>query len=158
MESISAGETRFVIATAIESDLPEIVELLTDDALGADRETADLEPYRPAFRQIEADDLNLLVVVRTERVNELVGTMQLTLIPGLARAGATRLQIEAVRVVQSARGCGLGAAMIKWGHEYGRARGAELAQLTSDKSRLDAHHFYERLGYVATHEGFKRSL
>lgn len=87
-----------------------------------------------------------------------VGTMQLSLIPGLSRGGATRLQIEAVRVAAATRGSGLGRAMIAWAHGYGRRHGADLAQLTSDKTRRDAHRFYEGLGYVASHEGFKLEL
>jgi hypothetical protein len=31
-------------------------------------------------------------------------------------------------------------------------------QLTSDNSRADAHRFYERLGFVASHVGFKLAL
>jgi GNAT superfamily N-acetyltransferase len=84
--------------------------------------------------------------------------MQLTLIPGLSRGGAKRLHIEAVRVAASARGGGLGSALFDWAHAYGRSRGATLAQLTSDKSRSGAHRFYEKLGYRASHEGFKYQL
>jgi GNAT superfamily N-acetyltransferase len=84
--------------------------------------------------------------------------MQLSLIPGLARGGTKRLLIEAVRVARSARGSGLGTALLGWAHDWGRAHGASLAQLTSDKTRVEAHRFYERLGYVASHEGFKSDL
>ena len=84
--------------------------------------------------------------------------MQLTSIPGLARAGATRLQIEAVRVRAELRGNGLGGAMIAWAVAEGRRRGAGLVQLTSDQTRLDAHRFYERLGFAASHVGFKLAL
>ena len=84
--------------------------------------------------------------------------MQLTLLPCLARGGAKRLHIEAVRLSSSTRGSGLGTALFEWAHEYGRQHGAVVAQLTSDKSRSDAHRLYARLGYTASHEGFKRSL
>jgi GNAT superfamily N-acetyltransferase len=84
--------------------------------------------------------------------------MQLTLIPGLARGGAKRLQIEAVRLATSTRGSGLGAALFEWAHAYGERHGATLALLSSDKTRIDAHRFYDRLGYQASHEGFKRPL
>jgi GNAT superfamily N-acetyltransferase len=110
-----------------------------------------------AFREIDEDRNQLLLVVR-DRNGELVGTMQLTLIPGLSRGGAKRLHIEAVRVAASARGGGLGSALFDWAHAYGRSRGATLAQLTSDKSRSGAHRFYEKLGYRASHEGFKYQL
>ncbi|MEC5178994.1 GNAT family N-acetyltransferase [Arthrobacter sp. CG_A4] len=84
--------------------------------------------------------------------------MQLTFIPGLARAGATRLQIEAVRVHSGLRGNGLGGAMMTWAFAEGRRRGARLIQLTSDQSRPAAHRFYERMGFEASHLGFKLTL
>ena len=84
--------------------------------------------------------------------------MQLTFIPGLARGGATRLQIEAVRVRSDLRGNGLGGAMITWAINEGRRRGSQLIQLTSDGSRAAAHRFYERPGFEASHVGFKLLL
>lgn len=89
---------------------------------------------------------------------DVVGTLQLSFLPRLARRGALRGQIEAVRVHGSYRGRGLGAAMITWAIDEGRRRGCALMQLTTDKSRVDAHRFYLRLGFVASHEGLKLSL
>ena len=84
--------------------------------------------------------------------------MQLTIIPGLSRAGTTRLQVEGVRVRTDVRSVGLGSAMLGWAHQHGRARGATLAQLTTDTSRTQAHAFYARLGYEQSHVGLKRQL
>jgi GNAT superfamily N-acetyltransferase len=84
--------------------------------------------------------------------------MQLTFIPGLARRGALRAQIEAVRVADGLRGTGLGSAMLRWAIDEARRRGCALVQLTTDKSRGDAHRFYRRLGFVASHEGMKLTL
>lgn len=144
------------IEQALAADVPAIVELLRDDVLGATREGADLAAYDSAFAVIDADPAHLLVVARDG--DRVVGTMQLTLIPGLSRGGALRLQVEGVRVASSHRGSGLGAQLVEWAHGWGRSRGAAVAQLTTDKSRVDAHRFYERLGYVASHEGMKRPL
>ncbi|MPY80379.1 MAG: GNAT family N-acetyltransferase [Actinophytocola sp.] len=83
----------------------------------------------------------------------VVGTMQLTFIPGLARQGALRAQIEAVRVREDCRSFGLGRAVIQWAIDEARRRGCALVQLTSDKQRTDAHRFYARLGFVDSHEG-----
>ena len=88
----------------------------------------------------------------------MAGTFQLSFLPGLARRGALRAQIEAVRVAAGARGGGLGAAMMTWAIDESRRRGCALVQLTSDKSRTDAHRFYQRLGFTATHEGMKLKL
>jgi GNAT superfamily N-acetyltransferase len=157
VDSITVNDARFDLARAVETDLPALVALLSDDPLGAGRETTSMGPYLAAFREIDADDHQLLLVVRSEST-DIVGTMQLTLVPGLARGGAKRLLIEAVRLASSVRGGGLGAALFDLAHGYGRDHGAHLAQLTSDKSRTGAHRFYRRLGYEPSHEGFKRAL
>lgn len=139
-------------------DLPSIVDLLADDPLGSTREGADAGygPYERAFEDISADPRQLLVVAVDEQ--QIVATLQLTVIPGLSRRGARRAQIEAVRVARDYRSRGLGAAMIQWAIRESEARECVLVQLTSDKSRVDAHRFYERLGFTASHEGFKMGL
>lgn len=157
VHTIESRGRRFTVRRATEDDLPAIVALLADDVLGAARESADLEPYRAAFAQIDADPAQLLVVVADEE-RRTVGTLQLTLIPGLSRGGTLRLQIEAVRIAPQIAGTGVGTALLDWAHAYGRARGARLAQLTTDKSRGDAQRFYSRLGYAASHEGMKLPL
>ncbi|WP_238010793.1 GNAT family N-acetyltransferase [Dactylosporangium sp. AC04546] len=150
------------IRPATRSDVPRIVALLADDALGAIRESpGDLGPYEAAFDAVAADPAQLLVVATTgdgEGDGEVVGTLQLTFIPGLARRGALRAQVEAVRVASSARGAGLGETLLRWAVQESRRRGAALVQLTSDAARPDAHRFYERLGFTATHVGFKLAL
>ncbi len=139
--------------------MPEIAALLRDDVVGAQREAAegDLEPYLDAFRDIDADANQLLVVALTDD-RQVIGTMQLTLMRSLSRRGATRLQVEAVRVGAAARGTGLGRAMMTWAAEAGRSRGAVLAQLTTDRRRSAAHRFYESLGWADTHKGMKLDL
>ena len=141
-------------------DVRAIVELLAADQLGATRDGADddegLDPYRRAFEAIDADPAHLLIVA--ESGGEIVATMQLSFLPGLARRGALRAQIEAVRVRADRRGSGLGGELMIWAIEEARRRGCALVQLTSDKRRTDAHRFYARLGFVASHEGFKLAL
>ncbi|MEU9833351.1 GNAT family N-acetyltransferase [Streptosporangium sp. NPDC048047] len=137
-------------------DLPAIVTLIADDAIAAAR-TGELgDEHRAAFDAIEADPGNELVVAELD--GEVVGTMQLTYIPGISRRGALRLQIEAVRVAAPLRGRGMGRRMMEWAVERGRARGCALVQLTTDKARKDAHRFYDSLGFVASHEGYKLTL
>src|SRR5215217_3218946 len=103
---------------------------------------------------MDADPAQLLVVV-TDAADAVVATLQLTFIPGLARRGALRAQIEAVRVRADLRGRGLGQALFAWAIEEASRRGCALVQLTTDKRREDAHRFYGRLGFTASHEGFK---
>ncbi len=146
-----------VLRRARAEDLEGIVALLADDVLGAQREQPEqLGRYREAFARIAADPNQYLLVA--ERAGRLVGCLQLTVIPGLARCGATRSIIEAVRVGSSERGSGLGTRMITWAVDESRRLGVDLVQLTSDRTRTDAHRFYERLGFVPSHLGFKLQL
>ena len=146
-----------VIRRATAADVAAIVAMIADDQLGATRESLDdLTPYLAAFEQIDADPNQLLVVA--DRNAEVIGTLQLTIIPGLSRRGSTRGLIEAVRVAVPARGSGLGTTLIQWAVEESRTRGCTLVQLTSDKTRTDAHRFYTNLGFENTHEGFKIKL
>ncbi|MFE2548746.1 GNAT family N-acetyltransferase [Streptomyces sp. NPDC059355] len=145
------------IRPATEEDLPAIVAMLADDPLGATRESPDdLTPYLAAFRRLSDDPhQHVVVAVREGRV---VGTLQLTIVPGLSRKGATRSIIEGVRVHADERGSGLGTRFIQWAIEESRRENCRLVQLTSDVTRTDAHRFYERLGFTASHVGFKLSL
>src|SRR5215510_13583155 len=88
-----------------------IVEMLADDDLGASREDpGDLAPYLEGFDAIAADPLNTQYV--WEEGGEVVGCLQLTLLPGIAQKGMWRAQIEGVRTVGSRRGTGVGGRMI----------------------------------------------
>lgn len=146
-----------IIRPATEDDIGAIVSLLADDPLGSKRETTDdLAPYNAAYARVAADPGQHLVVA--ERAGRIVGTLQLTVIPGLSRRGATRSIIEGVRVASTERGSGLGTTLLEWAVEQSRRLGVNLVQLTSDATRTDAHRFYERLGFVQSHVGFKLSL
>ncbi|WP_030206238.1 GNAT family N-acetyltransferase [Streptomyces sp. NRRL S-87] len=149
--------TKITIRAARREDLPEIVAMLADDELGATRESPDdLTPYETAYERLAVDPNQLLVVA--DRGGEVVGTLQLTIVPGLSRKGATRSIIEGVRVHRSERGRGLGAQLVEWAVEESRRQGCRLVQLTSDLTRTDAHRFYERLGFTGSHLGFKLQL
>lgn len=144
---------------ATEQDVAGIVALLADDQLGAHRD--DPGPplprsYLDAFRAIDDDPNQLLVVAVAQ--GRLIATAQLTFLPGLARRGAWRLQIEAVRVAATERGHGVGRDFMQWCVQQGRERGCGLVQLTSDASRTRAHAFYASLGFAPTHVGFKLKL
>jgi GNAT superfamily N-acetyltransferase len=149
-----------ILREARADDLPTIVDLLAADQLGATRDgiadAADREPYERAFVAIDADPAHVLVVATADEA--VIGTMQLSFLPGLARRGALRAQIEAVRVHRSHRSRGLGAAMFEWAIGEARRRGCALVQLTTDKTRRDAHRFYEQLGFDSSHEGLKLHL
>jgi GNAT superfamily N-acetyltransferase len=145
------------IRPVVADDIPAIVAMLADDPLGAQRESPDeLTPYLAALERLSGDpNQHLVVAVREGRV---VGTLQLTVIPGLSRKGSTRSLIEGVRVHGDERGSGLGTRLIEWAIDTSRRQDCQLVQLTSDVSRTDAHRFYERLGFTASHVGFKLAL
>lgn len=136
-----------------------MVHLLADDSLGAAREQV-VEPlppgYAAAFEAIDADPRSELVVV--EAKGQVIGCLQLTFLPGLSYQGAERVQIEGVRIAAPCRGQGMGAALMEWAVDRARRRGCRIVQLTTNKTRADAHRFYERLGFVASHEGMKLTL
>ena len=153
------SEPQACIRPATRDDVPAIVRMLADDALGSTRERyADPLPaeYWAAWDAIERDPNQLLIVAEVD--GAAAGVLQLSFIPGLTRLGSWRAQIEGVRIDSARRGLGLGEVMVAWAVEEARRRGCRLVQLTTDKQRSDAHRFYERLGFVATHEGMKRDL
>ncbi|RAZ73925.1 GNAT family N-acetyltransferase [Mesorhizobium atlanticum] len=147
------------IRRAIEADVAAIVAMLADDALGRAREDANLplaQPYLDAFAAIEGDP-NQLLAVMTDG-DDVIGTLQITFLAGLSLRGAWRGQIEAVRVASGRRGEGLGQRLLEWAMDKCRERGCRIVQLTTNKSRTDAHRFYERLGFKASHIGYKLEL
>ncbi|MET8357062.1 N-acetyltransferase family protein [Micromonospora vinacea] len=149
--------TDVIYREAVRADLPAVIALLADDVLGKARDFTEVdEAYERAFAAIDADPRNQLIVA--EQAGELVGCLQITYIPGLGRHGSERSLIESVRVRSDRRGQGLGRDLMTWAVDQARQRGCALVQLTTDKTREDAHRFYLGLGFVASHEGMKLAL
>jgi GNAT superfamily N-acetyltransferase len=138
------------------ADVPEIVALLRDDTLGNQREGSDLSQYQEAFRRMQGEGNNTLVV--GELAGRIIATYQLTFISGLSLRAARRAQIESVRVAGDVRGLKIGEAMISDAEMRARAVGCGLMQLTMNKTRTDSARFYERLGFTPSHIGYKRDL
>jgi GNAT superfamily N-acetyltransferase len=144
---------------ARRDDVPAIVRMLADDPLGAKRERyADPLPqaYWDAFDALERRATSELLVAELD--GEVVGTLQLNVIPCLSRGGTTRAQIEAMRVDSRRRGARIGEGLVRHALDRARAHGCGLVELTTDKTRPDAHRFYARLGFVASHIGMKLTL
>ncbi len=138
------------------ADVPEIVALLRDDTLGNQREGSDLSQYQEAFRRMQGEGNNTLVV--GELAGRIIATYQLTIISGLSLRAARRAQIESVRVAGDVRGLKIGEAMISDAEMRARAVGCGLLQLTMNKTRKESARFYERLGFTPSHIGYKRDL
>lgn len=141
---------------ALREDVPAIVTLLREDALGATRETDDMAAYYAAFDAMAYEYGNDLIVGEAE--GRVVATYQLTFITGLSLRASRRAQVESVRVAARLRSEGVGAALMRDAEMRARHAGCTLIQLTTDKTRSDAHRFYERAGYTPSHTGFKKRL
>jgi ribosomal protein S18 acetylase RimI-like enzyme len=142
------------------ADLPDIIEMLADDFLGKSREEF-LNPlpdfYLKAFEEINQSSENFLLVVDTKE-KSVVATMQMTFTSHLVRQASKRLTIEALRVHKNFRSQKIGEAMMNFAISEAKKRGCKIVQFTTDKERGDAHRFYEKLGFQATHLGFKKHL
>ena len=150
-----------IIRDAVEADIAAIAHLLADDGLGRGREAPGDPVYARAFEAMSAQPGNVYLVAEAaeDRVGgTLVGCLQFTVIHGLSRKGASRAQIEGVRVHADHRGQGIGEALFEVAFARAAAAGCNLVQLTTDRNRTDALRFYERLGFEPTHWGMKRVL
>lgn len=157
----TVGDEQLVVRRARAGDVPGLAALVGADPISAargDSGEGDLVDYDRAFAALDADPHQLLVVVTRAGDETPVATMQRTLIPGFTRRGAWRSELEAVHVAGHLRGRGLGQRLVQWAVDEARARGCVLVQLTSLHERHDAHRFYARLGFVASHVGFKLPL
>ena len=145
--------------SAVAADLESMIAMLAEDTLGSQREDTRTpldQAYIDAFDAIAHDPNQVLAVAA--HGDRVVGMLQLTFIPGLSRRGAWRGQIESVRVSGAERGAGIGKQMFEWAISECRTRGCGLVQLTTDASRTSAHAFYERLGFRASHLGYKLAI
>lgn len=142
---------------ARRDEVPLIVAMLLDDHLGKGREDmSDMTPYLKAFDAIAADPFNTQYV--WDENGDVLGCLQLTVIPGISQQGAWRAQIEGVRVSGAKRGTGIGHKMMHAIMAIARERGCAQMQLTTNKVRHDAQRFYEALGFEKSHEGMKAKL
>lgn len=133
--------------------------MLVDDPIGAMREDGSRPlnvRYLAGFEAVDRDPNQMLAVLEDD--GQVIGSLQITFIPSVARLGLWRGQIEGVRILKSRRGEGLGRRMLQWAIAECRERNCRLVQLTMDKTRTDSHRFYEALGFKASHEGFKLDL
>ncbi|GAA4899341.1 GNAT family N-acetyltransferase [Flaviramulus aquimarinus] len=145
------------IRKATINDVSAIVQMMADDALGKTRENFQMplpKAYIMAFENINVDKNQELIVVENEKA-EIIGTLQLSFIQYLTYSGGIRAQIEAVRIKKTHRGKGIGETLFEWAITRAKERKAHVLQLTTDKQRPKALQFYEKLGFIATHEGMK---
>lgn len=148
------------IRPARREDVPAIIHLLADDELGRSRENLS-EPLAPAyltaFDAIAADDRNFLIVAENAG-SEILGCLQMTLVPGLSYQGADRALIEDVRVARHHRGRKIGHELLEWAIGKARRRNCCLVELFVHETRDAARRFYLDLGFQDTHSGMRLKL
>jgi GNAT superfamily N-acetyltransferase len=148
-----------VVRQARLDDLPAIVALFAEDAVGGHGDTVDhsaMPDYRAAFDWIEASPSDRLHVAELD--GQVVGTFQTTRIVSLAARGSASVKISSVQTRSDMRGLGIGATMMRVAIDNARETGAATIQLVSNLRRVDAHRFYERLGFERSHAGFRMTL
>lgn len=153
------GDIPLIFRQAVLDDLPYIVDMLSDDPLGAQRERFEVplpDSYFTAFEAINNNPLNELIVATIE--GTVVGVLQLTFIPNISYQGGWRALIEGVRVSAEYRNQGIGRKLFEYAINRAKEEGCHMVQLTMDKQRTEAHRFYNSLGFQASHEGFKLHL
>lgn len=155
--TLPLGGNVYRVQRADRSDVGEIMALLSGDEIGRSQESEEIQRYERAYDLVSREGSHYLAVIR-DQDEQVVGTMQLSVLPALARGGVTRLQIEGFRVAETVRSQGLGGQMLQWAHEHGRRHGAELVQVTVDGRHERARRFYERHGYTAEQSGLNRTL
>lgn len=145
-----------LIRSARPSDLQAIVECIVGGALVAGNDDpTDLEPYRGALAEAQVPPSDVLVA---EVDGAVVGTCQLIVFRHLQMRGARCAELESVHVRRELRGHGIGTQLASAAIERARALGCHRVQLTSNLARTDAHRFWERMGFVRSHAGFKLPL
>ncbi len=148
------------IRRATRDDVPSIVGMLADDFLGKDRERVEdplPQSYYDAFARVDADG-NLQLVVACDGADNVIGSLQLCILPGLSSQGAVRALIEDVRVDGKLRGQGIGEVLLRWAIAESRSRGCHLIELLTSRARVDAQRFYVNLGFTESHAGMTLRL
>jgi GNAT superfamily N-acetyltransferase len=148
-----------ILRRARRDELEPLLHLLAQDVIRDKPE--ELGPpipqrYVDAFEAIDRSEHQQLIVAELE--GRLVGTLTLNFVRYLSFGGTEAAIVENVRVDAAHRSRGIGEAMMQWANDEALRRGATRIQLTSNTQRLDAHRFYERLGYTPSHVGFKKIL
>ena len=150
-----ASSSPVTIRRARRDDVAIIVGMLADDALGRARERIE-QPlpgsYFAAFEKVDGNP-GIQLVVAEDGEGNVVGCLQLCVLPGLSSQGASRGLIEDVRVATDCRSRGIGEHLVQWAVSEARAKGCILVELLTHNSRVDAQRFYERLGFARSHVG-----
>jgi GNAT superfamily N-acetyltransferase len=103
-------------------------------------------PDMERLRRLVADPDVVLLIARDDATGSIVGT---TTVIVYTTPFWIKSRIDEVVVDESARGRGVGEALVEGALEVARQRGAQIAELQSARTeaRESAHRLYERLGF-----------
>jgi predicted N-acetyltransferase YhbS len=148
------------IRTARETDIPRILELYRQLTITTAPAETGLEPtaydYKRVFNQIGAFP-NLELVVAEEN-SEVVGSLVLLIVPNLSHKGLPWAEVENVIVGETRRRTGVGRSLMEYAIKRAKEAKCYRISLSSDNRRLEAHKFYESMGFKGSSIGFRMSL
>ncbi len=147
----SMGKPRLevVVRTAREADLPGILSVYSSAGLEK-RGSLELADARRLFSKISSYPFCKLYVAEAE--GQLLGSFELLIMDNFANGGLRSGLVEDVAVAREAQGRGVGKAMMLFAMEECRREGCYKMALSSNEIRVEAHAFYESLGF--TRHGF----
>ena len=148
--------TTISVREAAMSDLAALLPLLDQLRENSSR------PERPGEELTWRHERALAEILGSPHLTILVadvdgairGTCALAFLPNINHAAMSYCILENMVVDQSARGSGVGKALIDRAVELARLKGCYKLSLTSNLKREDAHRFYESAGLTHSHKGF----
>jgi len=148
---------KLIFREATLNDLKIIINLISDDILGKDREDiSKIDNYKKAFKQIKNSSNQKLMVVEFE--NNVIGCCEISILHSLTFNGSTRLQVEAVHIYSKYQGMGVGKWLFAQINSFAKNKQCKIIQLTTNTARIKAYKFYKNLGFIDSHLGMKLYL
>ncbi|TPW25861.1 GNAT family N-acetyltransferase [Pararhizobium mangrovi] len=147
------------IREAVRDDLSALIAMLASDTVGGHGDTTEAEhrtAYERAFDAIAASPNETLYVA--DYGGRVVGVAKATVLTTLTNRGASAVLVETVHVRTDMRGNGIGQALVDFCVSRARELGACSVKLMTNRDRVDAHRFYERLGFERSHHGYRMKL
>jgi GNAT superfamily N-acetyltransferase len=134
-----------VLRDATAADVTHVAALLTE--LGYP--STEAQVLDRVTHALQSDTSCLLIA---QMAGEVAGLMCAELVPYFP-TGATVCRVTSLVVAARHRGCGLGKILLAGAAEFARRHRCSGIELTSAERRVEAHRFYERLGFART--GFR---
>lgn len=142
MSETATEQIRIREATA--EDLPTLLNLYSQLGMD-DGEILPRQRAETIFLRISNYPDYRIYLAETD--NEPVGTFALLVMDNLGHMGNPSAIIEDVVVSDSCRGQGIGQKMMAFATDLAQEKGCYKFYFSSNINRIDAHRFYENLGF-----------